>query len=515
VCLLFLDPIASNVDSKIFTLFPRNNDEGLLIFTTKSIVLKQQQQQKQTVLSVRGGGAAAAAASRRKPKTPPHKRAKFGKKGSTTITTTTKNTSTSSTRSSTPSISGTGTASMTSEIFNLVKNIVGVAVLSVPAAIATFGDEPSVLIPAIVLIVLIGVLSGYGFATIGKVCNMTGASSYGEAWKLSVNSSTSWIPAFSATFKTFLTSMAISMVLSDTFKILIFGTSTATSPGVYDFIRLKTLLTLTVGVIVPLCWMKNLSSLAPFSLLGVLGIAYTGLAMTIRYLDGSYSTVTAGAAASSAAASASKLLQSIPLTMRPVFGTNGWRAAFQPQTMLLLCTLSTAFMAHFKAPKYFLELYDNTIPRYNTVVGVSFLISILLMGYISCIGFLTFGKNSASVILNNYSSNDSYMSASRIAIAVSLLFTYPLAFQGCRDGILDIVKIPKSKRTNKTLNITTVALLTAITILAAILTDVGFVLAVGGGTFFIRSLFVSFFICFPTLLLCKQLACDMPLLIIS
>jgi amino acid permease len=65
---------------------------------------------------------------------------------------------------------GSGTATVASEIFNLVKAIVGVGVLSLPAGIAAFGDAPSALVPALALIAIIGVLSGYGFAIIGRVC---------------------------------------------------------------------------------------------------------------------------------------------------------------------------------------------------------------------------------------------------------------------------------------------------------------------------------------------------------
>lgn len=73
-----------------------------------------------------------------------------------------------------------GNASITSSIVNLVKSIVGAGVLSLPAGIAAFGNAPSALIPASVLIALIGGLSGYGFSLIGRVCHYTGSTSYRE-----------------------------------------------------------------------------------------------------------------------------------------------------------------------------------------------------------------------------------------------------------------------------------------------------------------------------------------------
>jgi amino acid permease len=104
------------------------------------------------------------------------------------------------------------------------------------------------------------------------------------------------------------------------------------------------------------------------------------------------------------------------------------------------------------------------------------------MGFITAIGFATFGSASSGLILNNYSSNDPWIFASRIAVAVSLVFSYPLAFQGCRDGIIDLLNIPREKRDNRLSNMTTIVILSVLTLLAATLTDVSLVLALGGAT---------------------------------
>ena len=116
-------------------------------------------------------------------------------------------------------------------------------------------------------------------------------------------------------------------------------------------------------------------------------------------------------------------------------------------------------------------------------MAASFGISILLMGGITACGFLTFGKASSGLVLNNYSPQDALIRASRIAVAVSLVFSYPLAFQGCRDGVMEILQVPAEQRGKSSfLNLTTVCLLGLITVLAATLTDVSFVLAFGGAT---------------------------------
>lgn len=104
------------------------------------------------------------------------------------------------------------------------------------------------------------------------------------------------------------------------------------------------------------------------------------------------------------------------------------------------------------------------------------------MGFITMVGFLTFGKHCDGLVLNNYAGNDVWMGFSRIAVALSLVFSYPLAFTGCRDGFLDLASVPVESRGSGLLNIVTVSLLGIITFLAASLTDVSFVLAFGGAT---------------------------------
>ena len=80
-------------------------------------------------------------------------------------------------------------------------------------------------------------------------------------------------------------------------------------------------------------------------------------------------------------------------------------------------------MAHFNAPKFYLELQDNTIERWNTVVGTSYGISILFFIGIAVMGFSTFGGNCNGLILNNYSTKDTLMGFSRVAVAFALVFT--------------------------------------------------------------------------------------------
>ena len=192
--------------------------------------------------------------------------------------------------------------------------------------------------------------------------------------------------------------------------------------------------------------------------------------MGVRYFGGAYS-FPAGA-----------FLADVATNLQPSFGNVGASGVFSPNAFILICMLSTAYMSHFNAPKFYNELKDNTVKRFNILVGSSFGISIIAYIIMAALGFLTFGSGSSGLILNNYSTKDALIGFSRVAVAVSLVFSYPLAFAGFRDGVLDLAKVPQEKRTNSLLDKVTVGCLSLITFLALTVKDVSFVLSFGGAT---------------------------------
>lgn len=141
-----------------------------------------------------------------------------------------------------------------------------------------------------------------------------------------MGASTAWIPAVSCVVKTFFAILAYSMVLGDTFSALFktFGLSVG---------REQSLIGLTFVVLLPLCLLKNLSSLAPFSLAGIAGMLYTAVAMAVRFLDGSYSSKDSGFA------------MDVAESLRPAIGDKGASAVFSSNAFILICMLSTAYMA--------------------------------------------------------------------------------------------------------------------------------------------------------------------------
>ena len=288
-------------------------------------------------------------------------------------------------------------ASVPNMVFNLVKCIVGAGVLGLPSGAAAVSG-PGGLWKANILTVVIGAMSAYGFATIGKVCAMTGTTSYKEAWGKTVGESTSFLPVISCLLVTICSVLAYSMVLADTIPNLLQLVGVTIS-------RTQALFTVTLTALLPLCLLKSLKALAPFSLAGIIGMIWTTVAMAIRYFDKSY---TVGGA----------LYDAVPPQLRPssAVTVGPWTNAF-----VLVSMLSTASMAHYNAPKFYTELQNRTLPRYYTVVGTSAAFSVAIFSVVMTLGYLTFGQSCSGLILNNYAPQDKLMSVGRICVAMSLL----------------------------------------------------------------------------------------------
>lgn len=358
-----------------------------------------------------------------------------------------------------------GNADIPTEIVTLVKAIVGSGALALPAAVATLGNSPEALMPAIVITLAIGFINAFFFSLIGRVCSMTDSKTYSEAWDQTVGAGDTMgsgkIVAIVVALKTFLCCLEYSMILADSFQSIFL------SMGISDVSRTGALAIVTLFPLFPLCLSKDLKSLAPYSVLGLVAMVFTIGTMVLRFFDGSY------------AIDSGSFLYDVPSNLQPVFGDAG----LSPLGLIFTCTLANAFVAHYNAPRFFNELKNNTIERFDTVVWTAFSIAALSFLVVSSVGFLTFGAGASGFVLNNYSPYDVFATFGRVAIALSIVLTYPIIFTGLKDPVLDIFEVAENDRNDENLRLLSFGLLAIITFLATKIQDLGLVISIGGGTF--------------------------------
>ena len=141
--------------------------------------------------------------------------------------------------------------------------------------------------------------------------------------------------------------------------------------------------------------------------------------------------------------------------------------------------ISTAYVAHYNAPKFLTELRDPTMHRFNTVVASAFGFAVLVYLSVMVVGFLSFGGNATGFVLNNYASTDRLATIARLAIGSGILCGYPLTFTALRDGIMDLWKVPANQRPQAYYPVT-LGLLGAITAAALRVRNVGAVVSLSG-----------------------------------
>jgi len=353
-----------------------------------------------------------------------------------------------------------GTATIPSEVANMTKNLIGGGVLSLSGGMAMFANDRSASFSVFFWVILLGAVFGYFSLLIGKSCEMSLSGTYRECWERTVGQRGGLLVAITNTLDPLLGIFANASILAQSLKLLLEGIN------IYMTV-VECLLAITIVYLLPLCLMRNLEALAPFSAMGMAAVTTAFACMLIRYLDGSYRT-------------GGEYYDDIPPYMQPKFGTESRPLSID--ALPFVCMVYTSFDMHYNSPRFYAELKNANVPRFGQVIGYSFGLTAIVYFSIAIVGFLTFGAHSDSYILNNYSSKDSLATVSRLAIGLCSLVSYPLNFIGVRDNCLDILGITDEVDTTAKLNVFTLLLLSIMTLASCFITDLGMINSVGGGT---------------------------------
>lgn len=297
-----------------------------------------------------------------------------------------------------------GTATIFSEIMNISKNLLGAGALSMAGGIAMFANSPWAVFSSSFEIILQAFVFGYFCVLIAKVCHLTESKTIRECWERTVGKRFAVAIVVVIGLNPLQGVLAYDVILSQTFKSLCetFGILVSNS---------ESLLLVTVFALLPLCLMKDIHALAPFSILGTLSVLLTALGMIYRCVDGSYQP-------------GGKYYDDLIPSMRPDFGTHyePWSTKAVP----LICMIFEAYVMHYNSPRFYTELKNRSISRFTSCVGGAFGLSALVYMAIASAGFLTFGGHSDNYILNNYSARDPLATLCRMLIGISTLTIYPI-----------------------------------------------------------------------------------------
>jgi amino acid permease len=297
-----------------------------------------------------------------------------------------------------------GTATIFSEIMNISKNLLGAGVLSMSGGIAMFSNSPWAVLDGSFWIIVQAAIFGYFCILIAKVCKITESKTIRECWERTMGDRFAVAIVLVIGLNPLQGTLAYSAILSQTFRSLCNTVSV-------ELTHLESLLIVTIFGLLPLCLMKNIHALAPFSILGTASVLLTAAGMICRCVDGSYRPNGA-------------YYNDLTPNMQPAFGTY-----YEPMTvkiMPLVCMIFEAYVMHYNSPRFYMELQDRSIPKFTQCVSGAFGLSAFVYVAIASAGYLTFGGNSDNYILNNYSPKDPLATVCRLLIGISVLTIYPI-----------------------------------------------------------------------------------------
>uniref|UniRef100_A0A7S4JZY9 Amino acid transporter transmembrane domain-containing protein n=1 Tax=Odontella aurita TaxID=265563 RepID=A0A7S4JZY9_9STRA len=362
--------------------------------------------------------------------------------------------------------SESGKTGMSAATFNLIKACVGSGVLALPAGVAAIGDVSAALVPASIMVVGLGLLSAYSFFMLGRINDASEkkSSSMGDMWKNEVGEGSSWVVTLSCFLTPLGAALAYSIMLGDMLSSL---AETAGLKGILAT-RHTAILAITSLVLYPLCGLKSLAALAPVSMVAIFGVAATCVFMYMRMASGAY-------------AEGGAYFDTIASNLQPSFGNIGTSKVKSPSILVLGGMAATAYLVHFSALDFHNDLEDNTLKRFGSLVGMGFSATAVINILFMIFGFLTFGGNCAGLVLNNYSIKDIGATLVRLVTVISLVGSYPIFMRGIKSAWFELTAGGKdiSEEQNKK---TTTAFLAAITGLALVLENAGFMVGFTGAT---------------------------------
>lgn len=296
-------------------------------------------------------------------------------------------------------------------VANIVMNMLGAGMLALPGAVASSTG----LMSAIFITVGFCGLMGYTFVMMGRICHVTGATSHKDCGVKVSGPVFGQYSALVCVVKTFFASLSYAIVIGDAYSaILAFVGVTVT--------RQTAMIAVALCVLLPLCLQRDLSILAFTSTVGIAAEFLIVCVMQVRYWDGSY--IPGG-----------KYYELIP--KKPDFTDGGVNFfGVSVSTCILLGSLSTSFLAHYNAPEFYTKMRGRSPEKFQRVVIISFCFALSIYMWVMCVGYLTFGKSCAGLILNSYSQKDPVATLGRIAVAFAVTFVFPLPFNSLRTNMI-------------------------------------------------------------------------------
>ncbi|CAD7925709.1 unnamed protein product [Amoebophrya sp. A25] len=340
-----------------------------------------------------------------------------------------------------------GGSSNFATIVNIVKNVVGAGLLTLP--LTMYNGTPAITVP---WVFIIGLLNFFAFYTLG-VMSEGRCNTYGQLWEMTLGKKTRLIADIFLVLNGSITCMQYLVLIGDFMPNAIpqvFGETGCLKAKTYTLKRLYPILFCTLLIIFPVSLLSKLDFLKWPSFAGVAFTLYAVVYVIVDFAMRGYFgdefyrnwwTDSSGRMAQDA--------------------TNGgaWtdqrkdeRGAISfPMMLSIIAIYSSSFACHYNAPKFYRELGPKRTPKQFLMISIiSFVIIISIFLLFSFVAYGRFGGMMRGNVLKSYdaSGNGGFMPSSLLdsvavkimwlGMALSVMTSYPLISNSARAAFFEI-----------------------------------------------------------------------------
>lgn len=216
-----------------------------------------------------------------------------------------------------------------------------------------------------------------------------------------------------------------------------------------------------LGICYPLSCAPSLGGLRGMSLVGTLSVFFALVAVTKRYVDGSYDDTP---------------------------GHNDFELLNRADFGKCFPILVGALGAHYNVPTLFKEVAPEGgqagVRRMTGVIAASVTVSTLIFGFTGFFVYATFGPDTVSDFVQNYDSKDTWLVAVRLVMTFAVSSTFPLTMVSSRNAIFSLALQPAGWTMTRGVRLASTTGLTAFCLGTALLArNIGVVLDYNGAVF--------------------------------
>ena len=379
-------------------------------------------------------------------------------------------------------------ASIPVSCINLVNNTVGAGLFSLPWCL-----KESTLSTGLALMTLMCILNGISFILLAWCCELAQTCSYLKMMKKAFGHLGGTVAQICVLCYGIGSCISFVVLTGDFLVAKETGIFHAWAPDV-KILQSRPLVVTVIAVTIffPLSLLRNLEPLKYTSFVSLAATIYAGALCVWGFANDS------AAVAADSRSGETPLEAPADMPVNLVHSVNYY--GFPIGVFAAVPLVNVAYTCHYNAPRYYSELERRCIRRWEYVVGTVLSFVLAVYATTGVTGYLTFGDKTDGDILKNFAADWYPAVVARLALALLVIFTFPMTCHFIRDSIIDLYY--KGEYTTLTLPVKpyvgiTVAIIIVSCAVGATVTQVEDVLAYKGAIFGSCMVYI-----FPPLMYC-------------